>query len=53
MKKSERIKVLEEKVEELSRTNHTMEMKLFVVMDKLASLHEDFFILRNEVKNEE
>lgn len=60
MKKSERIKILEEKVEELSRTNHAMEMKLFVAMDKLdglrkdlSSIRIDLSILQSEVNHEE
>lgn len=49
MKKSERIKILEEKVEELSNAHHEMEMKLSDAMNRINSLRKDIAILQSEV----
>lgn len=49
MKKSERIKLLEEKAEEIARNNHAMEMKLFVIMDKVDNLRKELYAIQNEV----
>ena len=49
MKKSERIQLLEAKAEEIARNNHAMEMKLFVIMDKVDNLRQELYAIKNEV----